>query len=222
MCKAFLATLVTVCFALSPACSKKDEDTEKPGAKEPEVSFDEAAVKATLQGTWHTGKNPDNPQSTYVIDGDKAEVTQHRMINSETGEPFVYRGALVVSGENEFGVKADSGETYGFHFVKIGDTMHISVGSVYRVPDLDAFQIDISVFEKIERSASGCKWIKEFGGDTESRDVECGLDEKDGKKVFTYQVPGRGDPDAFNDSYLYVVNGYLVSEQMMSEPARKE
>lgn len=232
MRQGFLATLAAGCLALSPACSKDKESgtsgveeggsAGKAGSRAPAPSFDEAAVKAQLQGTWHTGEDPDRPLSTYVIEGDRAEVTQHRMINSETGEPHAYRGALVVSGPNEFGVKAESGETYNFHFVKIGDTMHISVAAVHRAPDLDDFQFEISVFEKIERSASGCKWLKEFGGDTEAREVKCGVEDRDGKKVFAYQVPRRNDPNNFEDHHLYVVDGYLVTEQMMSEPARKE
>ena len=97
-------------MVLAPAfagCSKKesgkstDSSKSDKGARPAEPKVDKAAVRRMLQGKWNTGK-PDKPISTFVFNGDKAEVTQHNIIDSATNKPTVYRGKLEITGPNVF------------------------------------------------------------------------------------------------------------------------
>ena len=198
----------------------KDKAAKDKPAPIPTPEYDAAEISKMLQGKWTTGK-PDNPQATFLFTGDEAEVTTHKQIDSATNKPFVHKGKLEISGANELTIRSADGSGYVFNFVKVAEQLHISVGDVFWVESLDKFRLQLNMGEVLEFGPQGCKWSVDFAGKDESRDVVCAVEEKDGKKVFKYQSPDHFDKTKLSDSYLFIADKYLVSEQMIDEPANK-
>jgi hypothetical protein len=231
------ALLASVIVAGLVGCSGKEEGKTKPApdkakdkvdkAKDkvepapiPTPKYDAAEISKMLQGKWTTGK-PDNLQATFVFTGDQAEVTTHKQIDSATNKPFVHKGKLEISGANELTIRSADGNGYVFSFVKIADQLHLSVGGVHWVDNFEDFRLELNMREILAFGPKGCKWSVDFAGKNESRDVVCAIEEKDGKKVFKYQSPDAFDKTKLSDSYLFIADKYLVSDQVMGDLATK-
>jgi len=186
-----------------------------PAAVDP--GFDAAAIKAKLQGTWLSGDEK-KPDFKFVFEGDKASVTDMRFM----GEPKTESGTLEVLGPHKLGVKLPDGTTYKYDMVELDGKMHLGLGDVFEVADLNAFTLKIGMFESVVKKGDSCTWIKDFGDTPEKREITCAVSEKDGKKTLGYQTPDDFDKTKLADRELFVFGNILLDEQMLGAVATKQ
>lgn len=215
-------TLMVGALALGLMASCGGEKTPETGGTAPEAvtapaGFDGTALKAKLQGTWISGSDK-KEYFKFVVDGDKLSVTDMRFM----GEPKTETGKLKVESPYELGLELPDGTTYKYDMVEIDGVMHIGLGKVFEVTNLDDFTIKTTMFESIVRKGGTCKWVKSFGDKPEEKAITCAVADKDGKKVLSYQEPDSFDKTKLADRELYVFGNYLVDEEMLSSVAKKQ
>ncbi|TNF28642.1 MAG: hypothetical protein EP329_17430 [Deltaproteobacteria bacterium] len=209
-------------LALAAGCGgEKKNDGAAPEGDPAQVeaapSFDAAALKAKLQGTWISGDEK-KPQFKFVFDGDKASVTDMRFM----GEPKTETGKLKINSAYELGVELPDGTTYKYDMVEVDGTMHLGLGKVFEVESLDSFTLKTAMFESIVKQGDSCKWIKSFGDKAEERAITCKTGERDGKKTLGYQEPDSFDKEKLADRELFVFGKLLVDEELLSAVAKKQ
>lgn len=213
-------TIGALALALVAGCGGEKKGGEAPeggDAAAAAPSFDAAALKAKLQGTWISGDEK-KPQFKFVFEGDKASVTDMRFM----GEPKTETGRLHIKSAHELGVELPDGTTYNYDMVEIDGAMHLGLGAVFEVDNLDDFTIKTGMFESIVRKGDSCKWIKDIGDKPEEKAITCKTGEKDGKKTLSYQEPDSFDKTKLADREFFVFGNLLVDEELLSAVAKKQ
>lgn len=179
-------------------------------------AFQEASVRQALQGRWsvHDG----NKQIwAFEIEGDRAVATDMRFASPKSEE-----GKLVVRSATSFGVEAGDGVTYYYSYAKVGDAVHMGMGTAIRMGEARAVDAKLGAWERLIRTGETCKYVKSFGGEAAERSVPCGFEKAKGGggEVFHYMAEDSFHRERMKRYELHVRGDYLLDDEMLTSVAK--